>query len=352
MRILQVNSERGWRGGERQTLLTAQGLRDRGHDVALLVRAGGVLETRARDSGLRTYTVNTIAQFGGWLASHGRSYDVLHVQTANVLAWALLAKLLHRRPVVFSRRTSFPIRGFSGFSRLKWASTDVRVAISEAAADAMRGMRLSVHIIPSAVPAVVSNPARVQAFIEREQLHGQRLVGTAAALSPEKDPVTLIHAAARVCARYPDVTFVHWGAEGAAADAARRAIHDLGLDMRYRLLGFESDVEQLFPALKVFVMSSRHEALGSSVLDAMVQRVPVVATQVGGLKELLADGRGLLSAPGDVSGLADQIEVQLGDPEGGLAMAARAFDEVRTRYAVQTMVQAYERLYQQVLVPS
>ncbi len=59
-----------------------------------------------------------------------------------------------------------------------------------------------------------------------------------------------------------------------------------------------------------------------------------------------------MSAPGDVSGLAAQIEVQLGDPEGGLAMAARAFDEVRTRYGVQTMVQAYERLYQQVLVPS
>jgi glycosyltransferase involved in cell wall biosynthesis len=251
--------------------------------------------------------------------------------------------------VVFSRRTSFPIVGFSGFSRLKWAYTDARVAISEAAAAAMRAMGLSVQVIPSAVPVVAPNPSRVGEFLERENLVGQRLVGTAAALSPEKDPVTLIHAAAKVCARYPDVTFVHWGADGAAADAARQAIRELGLGERYRLLGFESGVEQLFAALNVFVMASRQEALGSSVLDAMAQEVPVVATQAGGLKELLADERGLLCAPGDARGLAEQIGQLLDDPERGAVLAARALREVRLRYGVDTMVQTYESLYRQVV---
>jgi hypothetical protein len=148
------------------------------------------LETRAQAEGLRTHAVKTTTEFGGWLARHGRAYDVLHVQTANVLAWALLSKPLHRRPVIFSRRTSFPTRGFSGFSRLKWGCTDFRVAISEAAAAAMREMSLSVQIIPSAVPPVEPNTLRVQEFILREKLAGYRLVGTAAALSPEKDPVT------------------------------------------------------------------------------------------------------------------------------------------------------------------
>lgn len=350
MRILQINSERGWRGGERQTLLTALGLRERGHEVALLVRAGGALEAQAQAEGFRTYAVKTPTKFGLWLVRHASSYDVLHVQTANVLAWALLAKPIHRRPVVFSRRTSFPVKGFSGFSRLKWACADARVAISEAAASAMRAMGLSVQVIPSAVPAVASNPSRVQEFIARENLSGCRLVGTAAALSPEKDPVTLIHAAAQVCAKYPDVVFVHWGAEGAAADAARQAIRDLSLGDRYRLLGFESGVEQFYPALAVFVMASRHEALGSSVLDAMVQSVPVVATQAGGLTELLAEGRGLLSAPGDASGLAGHIAEVLSAPELGRALAERSLQEVQNRYGVEAMVQAYESLYRQVTV--
>jgi glycosyltransferase involved in cell wall biosynthesis len=187
----------------------------------------------------------------------------------------------------------------------------------------------------------------VQEFLARENLLGCRLVGTAAALSPEKDPVTLIHAAAQVCAQYPDVVFVHWGAEGAAADAARQSIQDLGLGDRYRLLGFEPGVEQLYPALAVFVMASRHEALGSSALDAMVQSVPVVASQTGGLTELLAEGRGLLSAPGDASGLARHIGEVLSAPELGRAIVERSLQEVQNRYGVEAMVQAYESLYRQ-----
>lgn len=350
MRILQINSERGWRGGERQTLLTALGLLERGHEVELLVRAGGALEARAQAVGLPTHTAKSTVEFAFWLARYASRYDVLHVQTANVLAWALLAKAMHRRPVIFSRRTSFPVKRFSGFLRLKWACADGRVAISDAAASAMREMGLSVQIIPSAVPAVIPDASRVQEFLVRENLLSHRLVGTAAALSPEKDPVTLIHAAAKVCAKYPDVIFVHWGAEGAAAEAARRAIRDLGMGDRYRLLGFEAGVEQLYPALAVFVMASRHEALGSSVLDAMVQSVPVVATQAGGLTELLAEGRGLLSAPGDASGLARHIDEVLSAPELGLVMAERSLHEVQNRYSVAVMVQAYESIYLQATV--
>ncbi|MFM7010254.1 MAG: glycosyltransferase family 4 protein [Betaproteobacteria bacterium] len=349
MRILQINSERGWRGGERQTLLTALGLRERGHEVALLVRAGGALEARAQAEGLPTYAAKSTVEFAVWLARYASRYDVLHVQTANVLAWALLAKAMHRRPVIFSRRTSFPAKRFSGFLRLKWACADVRVAISDAAASAMREMGLSVQIIPSAVPAIVPNVSRIQEFLARENLFGHRLIGTAAALSPEKDPVTLIHAAAKVCAKYPDVIFVHWGAEGAAAEAARRAIHDLGMGDRYRLLGFEAGVEQLYPALTVYVMASRHEALGSSVLDAMLQGVPVAATQAGGLEELLAEKRGLLGPVGDAQMLADNIGMLLSDSELSAAIAQRGRDAVTLHYSVAGMVQAYEHIYQEML---
>jgi glycosyltransferase involved in cell wall biosynthesis len=97
-------------------------------------------------------------------------------------------------------------------------------------------------------------------------------------------------------------------------------------------------------------MASRHEALGSSVLDAMVQSVPVVATQAGGLTELLAEGRGLLSAPGDASGLAGHIAEILSAPELGRALAERSLQEVQNRYGVEAMVQAYESLYRQVTV--
>jgi glycosyltransferase involved in cell wall biosynthesis len=196
---------------------------------------------------------------------------------------------------------------------------------------------------------IVADDARLQQFLKQWALEGKRLVGTAAALSVEKDPVTLIQAAAKVCAQFDNVVFVHWGATGAASHAAEQAIAELGLQERYLLLGFAPDVEQLFAALSVFVMASRYEALGSSVLDAMLQHVPVVSTDAGGLKETVSAGRGLVCAPGDVATMAAHISFMLAQPEQAQAMAEVACAAVRAEYAVDSMVERYIDLYREVL---
>jgi glycosyltransferase involved in cell wall biosynthesis len=349
LRILQINTERGWRGGERQTLLTAVGLRERGHAVELLVREGSALAARARALGLVVHTAGGGFSFGYWLALHGKRYEVLHAQTAKVVAWAVAVAPAHRRPVVFSRRTSFPVGAGGWLTRLKWRRLDQMVAISEAAAHAPRALGVSTQVIPSAVLPIVADDARLQQFLKQWALEGKRLVGTAAALSVEKDPVTLIQAAAKVCAQFENVVFVHWGATGAASHAAEQAIAELGLQERYLLLGFEPDVEQLFAALSVFVMASRYEALGSSVLDAMLQHVPVVSTDAGGLKETVSAGRGLVCAPGDVATMAAHISLMLARPEQAQAMAEVAYAAVRAEYAVDSMVERYIEVYRAVL---
>jgi glycosyltransferase involved in cell wall biosynthesis len=274
---------------------------------------------------------------------------VLHAQTAKVVAWAVAAAFVNQRPVVFSRRTSFPVGGGGWLTRLKWRRLDQMVAISEAAAQAPRALGVSTQVIPSAVLPIVADDARLQQFLKQWALEGKRLVGTAAALSVEKDPVTLIQAAAKVCAQFDNVVFVHWGATGAASHAAEQAIAELGLQERYLLLGFEPDVEQLFAALSVFVMASRYEALGSSVLDAMLQHVPVVSTDAGGLKETVSAGRGLVCAPGDVATMAAHISFMLAQPEQAQAMAEVACAAVRAEYAVDSMVERYIDLYREVL---
>jgi glycosyltransferase involved in cell wall biosynthesis len=180
-------------------------------------------------------------------------------------------------------------------------------------------------------------------------LRGKRLVGTASALSPEKDPVTLIRAAAEVCKRFEDVVFVHWGAAGEASAQAQACIQELGLSHRYLLLGFSSGVEQLYPALSVYVMASRFEALGSSVLDAMMQHVPVVSTDAGGLKETLANGRGLLGPVGDSHKMAVHIITLLSQPEVATKMAEHAYAEVRAQYDVDQMAQRYLAVYASVI---
>lgn len=349
MRILQINTERGWRGGERQTLLTALSMRDAGHEVELLVHGDGVLAARALEQGLRVHRACRALGFGQWLARQGGKYDVLHAQTAKAVNWAVLTKFAHRRPLVFSRRTSFPLGSRQWATRLKWSRVDQLVAISEASAAAPRMMGLDTLVIPSAVPPVPSDPARVQAFIAEQSLQGMRLVGTASALSPEKDPLTLIRAASLVCERFDDVVFVHWGASGQATEDAQQCLRDLNLGNRYRLLGFETAVEQLYPALSVFVMASRFEALGTSVLDAMMQRVPVVSTDAGGLKETLSNNRGLICQVGDARAMAEHISTLLEQPARATAMADAAYEDVVKEYDVHRMAQRYLDVYADLL---
>lgn len=349
LRILQINTERGWRGGERQTLLTALAQRNVGHQVELLVHMQGQLAARAKEQGLTVHGVRSAAGFGMWLAQHGHAYDILHAQTAKVVAWAVLSKPFHRRPIVFSRRTSFPVGSNKWATQWKWRHVAQLVAISEAAAAAPRAMGLQPIVIPSAVPPVVPDPARIQAFLDQYHLTGKRLVGTAGALSPEKDPVTLIRAAAIVCAQFNDVRFVHWGAPGQASTDAKTCIDALNLQDRYFLLGFTSGVEQLYPALSVFVMASKFEALGSSVLDAMMQHIPVVSTDAGGLKETVAHGRGLISAVGDVDAMAINIIQLLDQPHMASEMAQRAYVDVVDAYDVDRMVHRYLNVYDAVL---
>lgn len=345
MRILQINTERTWRGGERQTLLTALGMRDAGHDVELLAHGDGVLAARAAEQGLRVHCASNSSEFAFWLARQGCRYDIVHAQTAQAATWTVLTKWLHRRPVVFTRRTNFPSGSKPWVTRMKWSRVDQMVAISEAAAVAPRGMGIDTLIIPSAVPPVVADAMRVQTFIEEQSLQGLRVVGTASALSPEKDPVTLIRAASLVCERFDDVVFVHWGASGQASEDAQQCMRDLNLGSRYRLLGFETAVEQLYPALSVFVMASRFEALGTSVLDAMMQRVPVVATDAGGLKETLANHRGLMCPVGDARAMAEQIITLLEQPARAVAMAEAACEDVIREYDVGHMTQRYLDVY-------
>ena len=143
--------------------------------------------------------------------------------------------------------------------------------------------------------------------------------------------------------------FVHWGADGDVSDEARKAIDAAGLTGRYLLAGFENRVEQLFAALSVFVMASRYEALGSSVLDAMLLHVPVVSTDAGGLRETLALGRGLTGPVGDAQVMAENIATFLDDPVVAAQMADRAYAYMASEHDVGYMVRRYRDIYQEVI---
>ena len=96
MKILQLNFEKGWRGGERQTLYCMRAFRKAGHEVELMCRRGGPLAERARQEGFTVHECRNVPAQLRFLAGAGR-YDIIHAQTANTVTWAVLTKWLHRR---------------------------------------------------------------------------------------------------------------------------------------------------------------------------------------------------------------------------------------------------------------
>src|SRR5690606_20553946 len=164
MRILQLNFERGWRGGERQTLLTMRQLMLAGHEVELLARKGGELARRARDLDFMVHEFDSAMAVSRFLLARRRQYDVMHAQTANMMTWLALLRPWLKARVVFTRRTAFPLRKNESRNAWKWRQADALVAISDAAAAEPRRLGLRVTVIPSAVELQPLNPEHLQAF--------------------------------------------------------------------------------------------------------------------------------------------------------------------------------------------
>jgi glycosyltransferase involved in cell wall biosynthesis len=350
MRILQLNFERGWRGGERQTLYCMRRFRDAGHAVSLLARAGGALAARARDEGFEVIEQASLPGVCAYLLRHGRRFNILHAQTANMMTWlAALKPILGGAPIVFTRRTAFEVKHRESRTAWKWRKADVLVAISQAAAAEPRRLGLEVVVIPSAIEPKPVNQAHVDRIRAQFDLAGRKVLATAAALTPDKDPLTLIRAVHVLRELRSDFVFLHCGGGGAVEAQARQLVRELGLEKHYLFGGFQAGIEDIYRIMDGFVISSRSEALGSSVLDAFLYRVPVASTDAGGLKEVLDQGRGLLCPVGDHEALGKAMHQLLNDPSLCAAMVEKAYTYVRAEHDVEIMGQRYLEQFARLL---
>lgn len=308
MKILELNFERTWRGGERQTLYNMQGFRDAEQDVALVCRKGFPLEAKSRQEGFATFSFNNVFGVLWFLITKGHHYDVLHAQSSHILTYCILAKPFHRRKIFFTRRVDFVPRG--NMTRLKYRITDKLIAISTAVRDIIADFsgRNDVKVISDiVVPKELNKQVALDKLEEAGITYsGKHIIGTTAALVPHKDPLTMVEAIRELRQIRNDFIFLHFG-KGELEEQARKKIEEYHLNDVYKLMGFYENVEDFFSVFKCFVMSSEEEGLGSSVLDAFIYKVPVVSTNAGGLKDLVADDRATFCAKKDAKCLAEGI---------------------------------------------
>jgi glycosyltransferase involved in cell wall biosynthesis len=231
-------------------------------------------------------------------------------------------------------------RGQIAMQRAAYALAHKVIANSRAAAD-----RLLFERVPAHKVAVVANGLDFDRVQHRQWRPKLRKVVVVANLRSEKGHDVLIDAAVDVLRQFPDAEFelVGGGPELEpllARAAARRMSH------AFTFLGHRDDVAARLAQADLFVLPSRSEAFPNAVLEAMAAGLPIVASGVGGILELVDHGKtGLLVPPGEPRPLGDAICRLMAEPAyaGQLGDAARG--EARARYSFERMVAAFESIY-------
>ncbi len=345
MNVLEINTEKTWRGGERQTLYTVQGLSEQGVSVSLLCMQDSLLSQKAKLAGSSLIEINSQFAVFLHLLFNATKYDVIHVQNSKALIWVVLSKWFSNTPVVYTRRVDFVPKGF--FTLWKYKQLDKVVAISEAIRNILinQGMQ-SIEVIPSMVKERKLNKINAENTIQQLGLTGKKIIATTAAFVPHKDPHTMVIAIAELKKLRNDFVFLHFG-EGELMHEIKTEVQKLNLQQEYIFMGFRDDAEDFFSVMDVFVMSSQEEGLGSSVLDAFLYGVPVVSTDAGGLKETV-EGCGLLSAVKDYKSLAVSINQLLNNIDLRNSFTEKAKQRVTEKYSVQKHTENYLALFRQL----
>lgn len=357
---LHIDTARTWRGGQNQVLVTLMGLRALGHRTMLVAHPGGELRQRAAE-GLDLMPLAPVTEMdlgAAWRLSRlikQLNPDIVHAHDPHGVAMAALAlsmsTQLAKPPLVASRRVDFHLRG-SSLSRWKYRQVDCFICASEAIrrmliSDGVPEVRaVTVHEGIDLGRVAAAPPAKLHEDLWLP--HHAPIVGNVAALVPHKGQRHLVEAAALVVRQVPDARFVIAG-EGELRAALEKQIKDHHLEKHVILAGFRPDVLSLHKAFDLFVMSSLTEGLGTSLLDAMACGKAVVATQAGGIPEVVVDGTtGLLVPPRDHEAMARAIVTLLKDDGLRRRMGEAGLARARDGFSAERMVQDTLRVYQRV----
>jgi glycosyltransferase involved in cell wall biosynthesis len=215
------------------------------------------------------------------------------------------------------------------------------VANSRAAAE-----QLITQGIPEARIDIIPNGIDLSMFPLRPNVARPRKIAMVACLREEKRIDVLIAAAARILAHFPDAEFQIVGDGPCREQLVAQAVA-AGVLPQVRFMGHRDDVPAILSASDVFVLPSQSEASPNVIIEAMAAGLPVVASRVGGIPELVADGvTGRLVAPADPDALAAALVDLLAHPDRGAAYGRAGRACVERRYSFDRMVMQFETLYQ------
>jgi len=360
LRVIGIDPECGFAGGESQVLGLTLELIRLGHDAELLCDPSGALWQRARADNVMCHPLrirNAIDLRAGLALRRFLSrnrFDVVHFHTSRAHSMAPFAAGLAGAMVVTRRMDYVPNRLFSAY--LYNRAVDAVAAISQEVADALGAAGVSpsrITIIPSGVDcrrfAPPSLEQRAAARAELGLAADEIAVGAVGGLELRKGHRYLVEALGQLRDTFPAVRcFIAGG--GSQREVLEEQVRRLGLESAVRLTGSIADPRALFWAIDIFVQPSIKEGLGVALLEAMACGLPAIASRAGGMAEVIENRHsGRLVAAADAGALAQALRELIQSPDTRAALGAAARTRAAMNFSMETMAFRTLALYQSSL---
>lgn len=345
-RSLHIDAGRTWRGGQRQVFLLATSLRSRGREPLVVGVGGSPLLERLQATGIATASIPMRSDWDLRSAKRLHSIvrawhpDIVHAHDARAHAISLIALAGDTTPLVVTRRVTFPLKSV----RVKYGLRVTRfIAISNAVKSAMVRSGIDaqrIDVVHSGVPTPVAPSPRNW----RKELGWSSdiiIAGVVGAMTAEKGIDALRHVGSWLTE--DAVTRTRVVLLGGASGSPVK----LG-PLRGHQAGFVTDVHNAMAGLDVLWHPAQEEGLGTVLIDSLALRVPPIAFNVGGVAEIVEDGKnGLLVPLGDTRGFASAHESLL--DAATRAQLANNGPSRAAVFSVEAMTEGVERVYQRIL---
>jgi glycosyltransferase involved in cell wall biosynthesis len=362
--VVHIAESTGWAGGERYLLALATELDRKRFTLSVIVPDDGPLVERLHALDIATCRVPLNARLvspGAFLAlvrtlqqlrpmivqSHGARSNVYTRLAARYAGVPIVLSTVHNS--LFDYEVAGWRRAlYVGAERLTSPLADRIVSVSRAIArDLVERYRIEASrtvVVHNGIDAWAFRPARDGATVRAELRvpAGRRVVVMAGRMTPQKGWDVLLEAAARLAPLRDDIFWLLVG-DGPLQPALMRRAGELGV--RACFVGARADMADVLGCADLVVLASRSEGLPFTLLEAMALGKPVVATRVGGVPEVVEEGRsGRLVPPEDPAALATAVASVLDTPDAA-AMGVRGRARVEAAFTLDAMVRGLERVY-------
>ena len=346
LRIIHTVSSLQVGGMERVAIQLAGAQRSAGHNVKLLALRGGPLEEEARQREIPVCVLpagKAMRMLRALQYFLGERPDIVHVHNATSLHYAIWARMTGAKVVVtlHGDRDTHARLGTAA----EWWLTSAAVVVSDAARHTLSlpGQARALTVIHNGIATV---------HVPRQRAdRGERVVGVMVArMDGKKGHETLLRSLSLVRDSRVDLTMLIVG-DGRVRPAMEALAQELALgEDRVQFLGRRSDIDDLLASADFFVLPSDIEGLPLSILEAMAHGLPIVASDVGGIPELIKhDEHGLLVPPGDVEALASALMKITRDPMLRARLGHTARARAESEFSLETAMRKYDAEYARAL---